>query len=168
MNIETFKAFFVTLIIEFLTYFKPLGDEIFILGMVFVVNFFCGLLNDIIVKKKSFQFRKAWSCIVQITTFFAMVFFVYTFGEKKGWNIGAIQCVSFLTYVVTWFYSQNSLKNLKELFRIGTPARRVCEFLFYILSVEFIKDIPFLTKYLAVEAEAGLSEDSTQPKDDKE
>lgn len=154
MNFDAFKAVVVGICVEMLAYFRPLGDEIFILAMVFFVNFMCGLANDIIVKHDTFRFRKAWNCIVQLTTFFAMVFFVYTYGEKKGWNEGAIQCVSFLTYVVTWFYTQNSLKNLKELFKQNTPPRRVCEFLFFILSVEFIKHIPFLTRYLDLEESA--------------
>ncbi len=159
MNLDALKAMVVAICIDMLAYFRPLGDEIFILAMVFFVNFLCGLMNDIIVRHDTFHFRKAWSCIVQLTTFFAMVFFIYTYGEKKGWNVGAIQCVSFLTYVITWFYTQNSLKNLKELFKQNTPPRRVCEFLYYILSVEFIKHIPFLTKYLDIEeSEAGSPE----------
>lgn len=133
---------------QMLAYFKPLDDEIFILSMIFIVNFCAGLINDLIVRNNSFSFKKAWRCIKEVTIFFTMCLVIFTFGEKKGWEDRSTQAVSFLTYVIAWFYSQNSLRNLKELFKPGSAAYGVISFLYYIVSVEFVKKIPYLKKWL--------------------
>lgn len=148
MELNTIKTTIVAIIFEILAYFKPLGDEIFLLSMIFLVNFLAGLIADIVVNHDHFQFRKAWRCIVELTTFFAMVVFIFIFGEKKGWNVGALQCVSFLTYVICWFYSQNILKNLKSLFKPDTDAHKVISFLYWLVSIEFVKKIPYLKDWV--------------------
>lgn len=148
---DSVRAVFLAILFELLAYLKPLGDEIFILAMVFIVNFVAGYITDIAVNKGRFQFKKAWRCVTEITVFFLMAVVVFTFGEKKNWNEGALQCVSFLTYVITYFYSLNILKNLKHLFKTHTIAHKVFSFLYYVMSVEFIKKIPFLVDFINLE-----------------
>lgn len=143
------KTVIVAITANLLAYFEPLGDEMFILSMVFVVNFFAGLVTDISVNGERFKFIKAWRCIKEVMVFFAMCFFIFTFGEKKGWTDGATQSVSFLTYVITWFYGQNILRNVRDLFRQGSTAYNVVSFLYYILSVEFVKKIPHLQEWVS-------------------
>lgn len=147
MNWDSIKTLIVGLAVNLLAYFRPIGDEVFLLAMVFLINFMTGLVADIVINGNSFEFRKAWRCINEVTVFFGMALFIFMFGEKKGWPGGATQCVSFLTYVITWFYSQNVLRNLRILFRRGTVAYKVTDFLYYVLSVEFIKKIPFLQEW---------------------
>ena len=148
MTTESIRTAVAAIAFELLAYFRPLGDEVFILAMVFVCNFFVGLITAICVEGDRFRFKKAWRCISEITVFFAMSLFIFCFGEKKGWNVGATQCVSFLTYIITWFYGQNILRNLRHLFREGTAAYSVVSFLYYVLSVEFIKKIPYLQEWV--------------------
>lgn len=148
--VEYFKTFVVAIALQILSYLHPLGDEIFILAMIFVLNFFCGFLVDLIVNNGGFKFKKAWRCVTELTLFFALVVFVYTYGEKKGHSEGAIQCVSFITYVITYFYGLNSLRNLKLLFKENTSGYRVMSFLYYFLSIEFVKKIPHLADFLNV------------------
>lgn len=150
MDINKLTTAIVALFFQILAYLYPLGNEIFILAMVFVANFFTGMSTDLVVNDSSFSFKKAWRCIKELTTFFALVCFVYTFGEKKGSPEGAVQCVSFITYVVTWFYSQNILRNIRALFRKETAAYRIIDFFYYIVSVEFVKNIKFLSTWIEV------------------
>jgi multisubunit Na+/H+ antiporter MnhB subunit len=73
---------------------------------------------------------------------------IYWVGEHKGNPDGALQCVSFVTYSVIYFYSVNILRNVKSLLPSGTLGRRVISFLYYVVSVEFVKKIPYLATYL--------------------
>ena len=101
-----------------------------------------------IVNHESFSFKKAWRCIVEATIFFALVSFIYFIGEHKGNPEGALQCVSFITYSVFYFYGVNILRNIKEILPNTSNGYKVVAFLHYVLSVEFIKNIPYLTNYL--------------------
>lgn len=145
---DNIKTTVVAVTMQMLAYFKPLDDELFILWMIFIVNFASGLLNDLIVNNSSFSFRKAWRCVTEVSMFFFMCLVIFTFGEKKGWEDRSTQAVSFLTYVITWFYSQNILRNLKSMMRQGSAAHEVISFLYYVVSVEFVKKIPYLKQWM--------------------
>ena len=145
---DNIKTTVVAVTMQMLAYFKPLDDEIFILCMIFIVNFVSGLLNDLIVNNNSFSFKKAWRCVTEVTVFFTMCLVIFTFGEKKGWEDRSTQAVSFLTYVITWFYSQNILRNLKGMMTPGSAAHGVISFLYYVVSVEFVKKIPYLKQWM--------------------
>lgn len=145
---DNIKTTVVAVTMQMLAYFKPLDDELFILWMIFIVNFMAGLINDLIVNNGSFSFKKAWRCVTEVSMFFFMCLVIFTFGEKKGWADRSTQAVSFLTYVITWFYSQNILRNLKGLTMQGSAAHGVITFLYYIVSVEFVKKIPYLKQWV--------------------
>ena len=168
MSIDTLKAICAAIVLEALAYFKPIGDEIFLLSMVFVVNFFAGLFAAYIVEGDRFRFKKAFRCVIELFFFFAMSLVIFTYGEKKGWGIGATQSVGFLTYVVTWFYLQNILRNLEKLFREGTPPYRILAFLYYLVSVEWVKKIPGLSDWLRSTGELEEEHHDTKRKTKKE
>ncbi|BBK87883.1 hypothetical protein Bun01g_22530 [Bacteroides uniformis] len=55
--------------------------------------------------------------------------------------------VSFVTYSVFYFYGVNVLRNWKLLCRTGSTMYKCVSFLYYVVSVEFIKSVPFLSNY---------------------
>lgn len=145
---EYFKSLIIGLITGVAAYLNPISGEIESLVAVFAINFLCGLLAALLINKESFNFKKAFRCIAEATLFFLLVSAIYFIGEHKGNPGGALQCVSFITYSVFYFYGVNVLRNLKLLLPEGSVGYRVVVFLHYVLSVEFIKNIPYLTNYL--------------------
>lgn len=57
---------------------------------------------------------------------------------------GALQCITGIVYSVCYFYGVNTLRNMRKLF----PQSRVLNFLYYILSFEVVKKIPYLQKFI--------------------
>ena len=57
---------------------------------------------------------------------------------------GAIQCISGVVYAIIYFYTVNILRNAHKLL----PKSKVIHFLFYVLSFEVIKKIPYLQQYI--------------------
>lgn len=131
-----------------MAYLNPLNGELQSLVALFAVNFFVGLLTGVIVNGESFSFKKAWKCIVECLTFLLLVCCIYFIGERKGDTAGALWCVSAVSYGVIYFYACNILRNLQQLFKEGTVPYKVVSFLYYIVSVEFVKKIPYLSNYL--------------------
>ena len=145
---DYFKNLLIGLITGIAAYLNPISGEIKSLIAVFALNFICGLLTALLINHESFSFKKAWRCIVEATIFFALVSCIYFIGEHKGNPEGALQCVSFITYSVFYFYGVNILRNIKEILPNSSNGYKVVAFLHYVLSVEFIKNIPYLTNYL--------------------
>ena len=147
---EQIKSFIVGIVMAVLAYLKPIEGELWSLFLVFFLNFVFGYLSGMIAKGEDFSIRKAFRCIGEAAVFFILCTAIYAIGRLKGQMTGAVQCVSFITYTIIYFYSTNVLKNLKQVFRQGTAPCGVVSFLYYVLRFEFIKRIPFLSDYLNI------------------
>lgn len=147
---EQIKSFIVGIVMAVLAYLKPIEGELWSLFLVFFLNFVFGYLSGMIAKGEDFSIRKAFRCIGEAAVFFILCTAIYAIGRLKGQMTGAVQCVSFITYTIIYFYSTNVLKNLKLVFREGTAPWSVVSFLYYVLRFEFIKRIPLLNDYLNI------------------
>lgn len=147
---DQIRNLLVGLITGLAAYLNPISGEMCSLFGVFFLNFMFGLLAALIANGESFDFKKAFRCIGEASIFFLLVCSVYVIGEKHGDSSGALQCVSFITYSVMYFYAVNIIRNVKNLLRKDSTAYKVALFLYWLLSVEFVKQIPHLQEYLAV------------------
>lgn len=146
--IERIKDVIIGIVLAITAYLKPIEGELTALFLVFLLNFAFGYISGM-VKGEDFSLKKAVVCIGHATVFFVLCAAVYIIGREKGQMEGAVQCVSFITYVVIYFYGLNVLRNCKKIFVRGTTPWNVVAFLYYILRFKFIEKIPYLSDYLA-------------------
>ena len=149
------KDIIVGVVLAILAYLKPIEGELSSLMIVFVLNFVFGYLSGMIAKGENFELKKAVVCIGHATVFFVLCAAIYVIGRLKGQMEGSVQCVSFISYLVLWFYGCNILKNLKQIFKKGTPPWYVVSFLYYLMRFKFIEKIPYLSDYLNYEEKEG-------------
>lgn len=145
---DRIKDIVVGVVLALLAYLKPIEGELSSLMIVFTLNFIFGYLSGMIAKGENFELKKAVVCIGHATVFFVLCAAVYAIGRFKGQMEGSVQCVSFISYLVLWFYGCNILKNLKQIFKKGTPPWYVVSFLYYLMRFKFIEKIPYLSDYL--------------------
>lgn len=146
--LEQVKNAIVGIAMAILAYLKPIEGELWSLFLIFVLNFAFGYLSGMIANREEFNIKKAFRCIGEATVFFVLCTAIYAIGKLKGQDEGALQCVSFITYTIIYFYGTNVLKNLKKIFKPRTAPWMVVSFLYYVLRFKFIERIPFLTDYL--------------------
>lgn len=150
--IEQAKNVVVGIIMAVLAYLSPIRGELWSLFLIFFLNFIFGYLSGMVASGEDFSFRKAFRCIGEATIFFVLCASIYVVGKFKDNEAGALQCVSFITYVIIYFYATNILKNLKKTFREGTSPWMIVAFLYYALRFKFIERIPFLADYMNLKA----------------
>ena len=80
--------------------------------------------------------------------FYLLVGSVYFIGNKFHNKEMALQCISAIVAIVTYFYSLNILTNIKSLF----PNNRAISFIHYIVSFEIVKKIPYFKEFETHEA----------------
>lgn len=80
---EYFKNLVVGLLTGISAYLNPISGEVHSLIAVFFLNFFFGLLSALLVSHESFNFRKAWRCIVEATVFFTLICCIYYVGDTR-------------------------------------------------------------------------------------
>jgi len=143
----------VTLMVAIVAFLKPIEGELSSLFLIFFLNFFFGYLTGSIASGEKFNFKKAFRCIGEATVFFILCLAVFMLGKFKGQQQGALQCVSFITYVIIYLYSTNILRNLRKLFKKDTTPWLVVSFLYYVLRFKFVERIPYLSEYLNINKE---------------
>lgn len=149
---ESFKGFLMGAVSAVLAYFHPISDIVFSVFYVMALNFVFGLLAGMAIHDESFSFKKAFMCIVHTCIYFLIVASIYFVGEHMGNSAGAIQCVTAVTYALLWFLCVNIFRNLRELF----PSYRWIGFIYYALSMEFVKKIPFMENFLKTDNDENI------------
>lgn len=146
--VDKLRDFIIGVFFAILAYLKPIEGELSSLMIVFTLNFVFGYLSGMIAKGEDFEFKKAIVCIGHAAVFFVLCAAVYAIGRFKGQMEGSVQCVSFISYSILWFYGCNILKNLKQIFKRDTPPWYVVSFIYYLMRFKFIEKIPYLSDYL--------------------
>ena len=141
---DSLKNLLITVSSVIVGYFAPLKDVVFVIFFIFLLNCFFGLIAGVGVQGERFSIKKFFRCILETLVFYVIVLSIYLVGEKMGNPEGAIQCISGVMYAIIYFYSVNILRNAHILL----PGSKVLKFLFYVLSFEVIKKIPYLQQYM--------------------
>ena len=140
---DTIKNLFITVTSVLIGYFAPLKDIVFVIFFVFLLNCLFGLVAGIGVQGERFSLKKFFRCVLETMVFYTIVLSIYLVGEKMGNPSGAVQCISGVVYAIIYFYFVNILRNSHKLL----PKSKGIKFLFYVLSFEVIKKIPYLKQY---------------------
>ena len=132
-------------------YFAPIQNMVFVIFFVFAINCMAGMIAGIVAKHERFNLKKFFHCMLETFVFYVIVLSVFTIGEKMRNLDGAIQCITGVVYAIIYFYGVNTLRNLNILF----PESKVIRFLFYVLSFEVVKKIPYMQQFINKEKEGG-------------
>ena len=149
---DTIRNLIATIASVLVGYFAPIRDVVFIIFFIFFLNCLFGLLAGVAVGEH-FNLKKFFRCIMETGVFYIIVLSIYLVGEKMGNQSGALQCISGVTYAIIYFYAVNILRNAHILL----PKTKVIKFMYYVLSFEVIKKIPYLQQYR--ENEKAVDED---------
>ena len=60
---------------------------------------------------------------------------------------GAVQCISYICYVALYIYGTNIIRNLRKCVIEGSALYRILDIIYFVLTFEFIKKIPYLKEY---------------------
>ncbi|MBF1421679.1 MAG: hypothetical protein HXN45_08415 [Prevotella nanceiensis] len=117
--------------------------------LVFVINFFCGLIADYRSGGK-WSTKKAMLFFYSITVFFVLISTFFVIGKFMHNPDEALFSVKFTCLFGLWVFSVNITKNLKIMLIEGSPMWHIANFLHFILSLKVINKIPFLNDYLTI------------------
>lgn len=143
------KSAVVTALCAVAAFFAPIANLIFAVFLIFLLNCIAGWVADIVVQRGRFDLKKFFHCLFETMVFYVIIMAIYVIGEKLLNMEGAIQCSTVIVYAILYFYSVNILRNCCQLF----PDSKTLKFLFFVLSFEIIKKIPYMDRFKEKEAE---------------
>ena len=143
------KSAMVTALCAILAFFAPIANLIFAVFIIFLLNCIAGIVADVVTDSKSFDLKKFFHCLFETMVFYVIIMAVYVIGDKLLNLAGAIQCSTVIVYAILYFYGTNILRNCAKLF----PDSKTIKFMYYVLSFEIIKKIPYMDRFKEEEAE---------------
>lgn len=143
------KSAMVTALCAILAFFAPIANLIFAVFIIFLLNCIAGIVADVVTDSKSFDLKKFFHCLFETMVFYVIIMAVYVIGDTLLNLAGAIQCSTVIVYAILYFYGTNILRNCAKLF----PDSKTIKFMYYVLSFEIIKKIPYMDRFKEKEAE---------------
>lgn len=143
------KSVLVTALCAVMAFFAPIANLIFAVFIIFLLNCLAGLIADVVTDKKKFELKKFFHCLFETMVFYVIIMAVYVIGDKLLNIVGAIQCSTVIVYAILYFYGTNILRNCIKLF----PESKTLKFLYFVLSFEVIKKLPYMERFKEKEAE---------------
>jgi hypothetical protein len=158
---EEFKTLLVVTLSALVAFLAPISGVIYSVILIASLNFVVGLYVARKVMHEDFSFKKAWDCIREAAVFFVIIACALFVGQNlyptfrgQGGSDGAINAILTVTIALLYFYSVNIFKNLKR----WHPESRWIAFVYFIISIEFVKDVPFMESFQKKEKEGGDGE----------
>ena len=130
-----------------MAFLAPLAADLYVMLILFAVNALFGIIADVVDGKK-WDKHKIQVAFIEALLFFLFVLIIYSIGTIKANMDGALQCVSFISYSLMYYYGTNITRNMMNILPDGSVGHACFGFIYYLLSVEFIKKIPALKEYL--------------------
>lgn len=161
------KALAVSIFSAIMAFLYPISGDLYSMLLLFGGNFIFGLIAEY-SNGGNWKKEKFWQAIKEALIFFAIVFFIYGIGYVKEQMDVAQQCVSFVSWSLIYYYGTNIARNLKETFPKESTAYMCAAWLYYILSVEFIKNMPYLRNFLKGETPIEAVEKEEEKEKEKE
>ena len=143
------RTFIIAIVSGLLALLSPIKDFMHAMILVFVINFFCGLIADYRIGGK-WSTKKAMLFFYSITVFFVLISAFFVIGKFMHNPEEALFSVKFTCLFGLWIFSVNITKNLKIMLIEGSPMWHIANFLHFILSLKVINKIPFLNDYLTI------------------
>lgn len=129
-----------------LSFLAPIAHSIEALFILFVVNIFIGIIADHCLGNpwSKVKIRQAFYEALLIYIF---IFVIFSIGNTMHMRDGAIQIVSYFTWVVIWYYGANINRNFIIISPNGSKAEEVFKFSYYVITFEVVKKFPLLQNY---------------------
>lgn len=156
-----FKGALVGLLSAVMAFLAPLAADLYVMLILFAANALFGIVADIVDGRK-WDKQKIRVAFIEALLFFLFVLIIYGIGSLKGNMDGAMQCVSFISYSLIYYYGTNIARNMMNILPDGSVGHQCFKFIYYVLSVEFIKNIPFLSAYLKGKSPLEAADESAQ------
>jgi predicted Na+-dependent transporter len=154
---EEFKTLIVVTLSALAAFLAPISGIIYSVVIVALLDFVLGLYVARKVMHEDFSFKKAWQWIKEAAIFFVTITCVLFVGQnlyppfrEPGGLDGAINAILTITFALLYIYTVNIFKNLKR----WNPESRWIAFVYFIISIEFVKKVPFMEAFQKKEKEA--------------
>ncbi|GHV45899.1 hypothetical protein FACS1894180_8700 [Bacteroidia bacterium] len=140
---EVLKSILTTLSVVTAAFFTQSEGALYLLAFLFAGNIVVGITTDIFFNNNQFSFKKFLFALFELMIYIGLVVGVVVITHFLNEAAVGEYALKVLSWLFVYAYGVNILKNLQQIF----PANVVISFLYYVLSFELIKKIPYFKDF---------------------
>lgn len=140
------RTYVIMAIGAFFTLLAPIENFMYAMLTLFTVNFFFGIVAAI-VNKEEWSTKKALCFIWYCAIFFVVAAALFTIGHFMNEEEQATAVVKILCYIAIYIFGTNICRNWLQILVPGTAWYKFVDMVYYVLSVKFIEQFPFVKKW---------------------
>ncbi|NDW19819.1 hypothetical protein D0T53_13005 [Dysgonomonas sp. 216] len=144
--LDTIKIILVAALGSLYSYLEPIYNPMKVLAIVFCADIVAGVLVDLIKNNDRIRIKKFLIAVAFLALYFSIIASTYVVGEHMGDIEEALLIVKTLTYIFSYFYISNTIRNLRLL----APQNKQIAFLDYWLGLQIVKRLPDLANFLGL------------------
>lgn len=145
--LEQFKYVMCTLVSGMLSLFFPIRDFMYAMIVVFLLNYVFGVIAGL-THGENWSFKKSFVFFRHCGLFFVMTTSIFATGHFLHNSEETLGVVKALCGVAIWFYATNIVRNWRAMLVENTTMWKVAGFVYYVLTLKAVENIPFLSEYL--------------------
>ena len=135
---------FLSAIMAMISYFEPVINMILAITIIFVADIVFGIASGRKINKEKIDIKKGFAAIKLFGVYIFVITLLYAIGKFMCDETLILYVVKTISWVAIYFYITNLTKNFKRLY----PKSNTIKFIHWFLSVEFLDNIPSLSKFL--------------------
>lgn len=150
------KNAIIGMLITVWSMFNPIKDFMLAMLILFALNYVFGLICDI-AKGGRWQWNKSWRSFGYATMFFLCAAGLLIVGKLMHAEERAVTCVSYVCWWAIYVFGLNISRNGKEICKGNEAWYKFFSFIYYVLSMEVVKKVPYLREFNENENENTVS-----------
>ncbi|MDR0829733.1 MAG: hypothetical protein LBN95_06440 [Prevotellaceae bacterium] len=146
---EVIKSILITLQSLLLAALMQVRTTLAVLVLLFFVNILLGIVADVVINGNKFNFKKFMYACVEVGIYILIVCGIAVIAHIKGEIQLGDYALNALSWLFIYAYGTNIFKNLHKIL----PNSLVISYIYYVISFEIIKKIPFFNNFQKSETE---------------
>lgn len=135
------RAITITFMASAMDFFAPIESFLIVIPAMATIDMFWGLAAD----KCRFRKSKFFRTIVYLLVYLLILVAAFWIGIMMEQDPESTKnFVSWITWVVIYCYTTNTLKNIKHVY----PDNKVVSFLYWVASVKFLSKVNYLEEWM--------------------
>lgn len=139
-SLDQIRIMGVSMFSSLLAYFTPTNGFLLALVLMFSFNVWCGMRSDgvSIIRCKNFSWGKFKNALFELVLYLVIIEVIFAFMKLVGDGESSLVVIKTITYVFSYVYLQNALKNLIKAY----PKNRSFRIIYHLIRFEFKRAMP--------------------------
>lgn len=134
-------------------YFEPIHYVWRVAIVLWAVNIIFGYISGMVINNEKLNWKKFMRAMLELALYLFIANMLFAIGDQMGRKSEMLKGLNITTWGLIAFYVINVMKNITRLLPGNSPGAKLFRYMYFLLSLEFVKKIPYMKEFQKNEKE---------------